>query len=104
MSNKPSYTYSIAKTNNGDDVLVIVERFEYDNPTITVTNGVETVLSDIKKSLNSLPEFIVYRDSEGEWDGIKATSDGRFQGFYSLSQSDGSPTLTQQMALKMVGN
>lgn len=37
---------------------------------MSVTNDMEGVLDEIKRNIGELPPLIVYRDSEGQFDGV----------------------------------
>lgn len=76
----PSYSFHIRNLANME-ILCIVDEFKDDDPTLTVTNGAELVLAEITKELGRLPELIIYRDSSGAWDRIKAKPNGDFVGF-----------------------
>lgn len=76
----PSYSFHIRNLANME-ILCIVDEFKEDDPTLTVTNGAELVLAEIAKELRRLPELIIYRDSLGIWDRIKARPNGEFVGF-----------------------
>ena len=52
----------------------------------TVTNDAEGVLEEIKEKLEDMPPVIIYRDSDGFWDGMDY--DGQRVGFYPLNTSD----------------
>lgn len=47
----------------------------------SVTNDVEKVLAELAKEYGALPAWIIYRDSDGNWDRIMATPEGKFIGF-----------------------
>lgn len=52
---------------------------------LSVTNGAERVVADILAVFPALPARpVVYRDSEGRWDGLRVTPEGRFGGFYAI--------------------
>ncbi|WP_409562680.1 hypothetical protein [Hyphomicrobium sp. MC8b] len=76
---RASYTYEIA-----DGVLALTDC----NGPRSLTNDVENVLADLRDTLGlPLPATIVYRDTQGAWDGI-AHVDGIFSGFYFLGTRD----------------
>lgn len=76
---RASYTYEIAH-----GVLALTDC----NGPRSLTNDVENVLADLCAILGcSLPATIVYRDTQGAWDGI-AHIDGTFCGFYFLGTRD----------------
>lgn len=77
------------------DVIAIIDN----NDGRSVTNDIEYVLWSIKenyKTLIVLPDFnlsnfkIIYKDSQGIWDGIKLNKKGDSASFYSL----GDPQIT----------
>jgi hypothetical protein len=59
------YSYSI-KTYHGVDVLVLIDK--YSGNSMSLTNGIEDVYSEIN-SLDILPKKVIYRDTDGVWDG-----------------------------------
>lgn len=80
LPSPPVYSYEI-KTIGKIKVLSIVDLHGEGCPSITVTNGVELVLNEITRKIGALPKFIVYKDTDGFWDRIKARPDGTFVGF-----------------------
>ncbi len=76
----PIYEHSI-KLVGTIRVLCIVDLHSEANPSLTVTNGVDLVLKEIAKEIGELPEIIIYKDSDGIWDRIKAKPDGSFISF-----------------------
>lgn len=76
----PAYSFQVCEY-AGETVLCIVDEYDEINPTLSVTNGAELVLAEIAKKLSSLPEIIIYRDTMGMWDRLKASIDGDFLGF-----------------------
>ncbi|MEW5251223.1 DUF6011 domain-containing protein [Microbulbifer sp. 2201CG32-9] len=95
----PVYDFSLREVNE-QSVLCIVDLYDEKNPTVTVTNGAELVLKQIADQIGSLPERIIYRDSEGEWDQLKAKSDGSFKGFAPLPNSAGRRITEEHEALQ----
>lgn len=69
---KASYTFAFISV-LGRNCLTIIDEFDPQNPTTTVTNIIEDVVEEIfqKVVLDYTPNncVIVYRDSEGEWAG-----------------------------------
>jgi len=60
---------------------------------MSVTNGIEDVLEEISKDLDSngmralREHHVIYRDSDGMIDGVK-TSDGKYMRFYHIQETD----------------
>ncbi len=98
----PVYDFDICLF-NGMPVLCIRDLYQSGNPTMTVTNGVELVLAQIVRSVGALPKLIIYRDSEGEWDRIKAKPDGTFNGFAPLAQGLDYRVTADREALEVAG-
>lgn len=75
------YTWKIVKS-LGKEVLSIID---LDKGRVSVTNNIENIVEQIERMLTaqgkSLPEFIVYRDSDQTWDGW----DNKRQDFILLS-------------------
>jgi hypothetical protein len=65
---------------DGDDVIVIID---HDDGSRSVTNDAENVVADIAARFDLRARRIVYRDSEGRWDGLVVEC-GRFAGFIML--------------------
>ena len=65
--------------------VLIIEDSDLGN--LSVTNDIQNVLTSIKKDLDFLPETIIYRDSEGNFDGVEHEQ-GKFKRFYSVNESD----------------
>ena len=84
---KSLYSYVIS-----EGVLCITDHCGHTN--MSVTNNTENVLEEIKKELNankalgkfSMPDIIIYKDSEDNWDGIEY--DGKDVSFYLLFTKD----------------
>lgn len=74
----PNYSYGI-----DGDFLVIEDMYTDHFPTQTVTNGIEYVLKSIKKNAGTLPNKVVYRDTEGFWDAV-IHDEGQFLSFQPL--------------------
>jgi hypothetical protein len=73
-------------------LLYIVDENKANGGNKSVTNDIENVIEDIRESFKklammdnfSLMNFIIiYRDSDGNWDGVKLIND-KFIGFYPL--------------------
>lgn len=71
--NFPDYTYEII-----ENILII---FDLNLGKMTVTNGIEWVLQDIKKSIPLRAKMIIYRDSIGQYNRLITTPAGEFIGF-----------------------
>lgn len=69
---------------DGDDVVVLIDRNEGDR---SVTNDAEAVVRQIREVLDLTARRIVYRDTEGKWDGI-AVANGEFHHFVPLRADD----------------
>ena len=66
-------------------VLVIID---LDRPgKISVTNSIKSILLEIKSELGTLPGKIIYRDSQGDFDGIEH-KEGIFKRFYPIRETD----------------
>lgn len=68
-------------------VMVIIDNFNKDNPSPTVTNGIETVLGTLQKAGVILPPLVIYKDTDGIWDGVKHNN-GHFVNFYPIRMTD----------------
>jgi len=66
-----------------DGVLCIIDT---DGP-ISVTNDVENVIDRIREVGIDLTKPVIYRNSEGVWDGL-LIKDGKFAGFIFLNTED----------------
>lgn len=53
----------------------------------SVTNDIQNVLTAIHNELDFLPETIIYKDSEGNFDGVDHDK-GKFIRFYPVNESD----------------
>ena len=53
----------------------------------SVTNDIQNVLQAIKTDLDFLPETIIYKDSEGNFDGVMHEQ-GKFKRFYPVNESE----------------
>ena len=51
----------------------------------SVTNDIQNVLQAIKTDLDFLPETIIYKDSEGNFDGVMHEQ-GKFKRFYPVNE------------------
>lgn len=85
----------------GHRVLCIIDLYDSERPSLTVTNGAELVLAQIAEALGTLPDLIIYRDSESEWDRLKAKSDGSFKGFAPLAPGLNRRITVEQEALEL---
>lgn len=65
--------------------VLIIEDSDLGN--LSVTNDIQNVLTAIKKDLEFLPETIIYRDSEGNFDGVDHDK-GKFIRFYPVNDTD----------------
>lgn len=85
-----SFTYSISP----DNILQIIDQDQGKS----VTNDIEHVLQEISREENRPLTGckVIYRDSDGNWDGVELTDAGEFHRFYSVNESD------QQRALQKV--
>jgi hypothetical protein len=79
---KCDYVHTIRKV-DGVDVLLIEDM---DLGRMSVTNDIENVLSELKDLYRGLPKIIIYRDSEGIWDGVN--NNGEWVNFYMLNTQD----------------
>ena len=70
-----------ARTDQG--VIVIEDQWSAAVPTLTVTNDVEQVVEDLARAGFDLALPVIYRDSDGQWDGI-AVRGARFLDFVPL--------------------
>jgi hypothetical protein len=54
----------------------------------SVTNAIDEILIELREQYGlDLPTLIIYRDSQGVWDGV-AHLEGTFRGFYSINETD----------------
>lgn len=90
----PEFDYRVAS----DGVVVIRDLHSDDNPTMSVTNGVEHVIDAVRKDLGHVPPRWIYRDTVGTWDELRVAADGEFLGFGPLGESD----LTESEAVERV--
>ena len=79
------YTYELV-----GPVLCIVD---LDLGAMSVTNNIENVMSHIKKEIEDLgipfPPIVIYRDSDGMWDGVEFVgSEEKRITFYPLQKKD----------------
>ncbi len=66
------YDYSISGSDS--PVLVIIDR---NLGRRSVTNNIEAILAKIQRETSIKPQTIIYRDSDGCYDGIKVGENGR---------------------------
>lgn len=78
LQNETDYLYQIES-----GVLVIIDL----NRGISVTNNIKYILLEIKDELGELPDKIIYRDSQGEFDGVEHKN-GQFKRFFPVRESD----------------
>mgnify|MGYP007022329574 CR=1 FL=1 len=76
----PVYTYHMRRV-GGVDVLCIIDMYSDDNPSLTVTNGVDFVLGEISNKEKNIPDIVIYRDTDGYWDRIKIKNESEFSKF-----------------------
>lgn len=76
----PVYTYRVRRV-GGVDVLCIIDMYSDDNPSLTVTNGVDFVLGEISNKEKNIPDIVIYRDTDGYWDRIKIKNGSEFSKF-----------------------
>lgn len=90
---RPSFRFE--KVGQGAHAILIIEDQSNSHGGPSVTNAVEEVLQSIADDLGALPSMIIYRDSLGTWDRIRATSRGAFLGFDPIGARGYSSALTQ---------
>lgn len=95
----PVFFYEVV-TVLDQDVLCIEDEYDENQPTMTVTNGVEEVLESIKSELGSIPSWVIYKDTEGHWDRIHVNENGEHNGFSVIVQGQRPPE--REKALKLV--
>lgn len=90
FQNRASFDWGIIQ----DKVIWIVD---LDNGFKSVTNDISNVLRDIKNEIGTLSDFkIMYRDSLGIWDGVKADPENLSRvSFYSLNVKDQSKAISK---------
>lgn len=67
---KSNFTYQVHDSYIGQ-VVVIIDQYDDNNPTMSVTNDVENVIQSIVLELfPDVPEYFIYRDTTGAWDEI----------------------------------
>ena len=78
---RSNYKYTI------DGNIIFIEDLNLGS--ISVTNDIENVISDISKEMNtSMDNFkVIYKDSDGVIDGI-VTDKGMFDKFYYIGEDD----------------
>jgi len=83
---RAKYHYNI-EDYNGREVLVVYDDFDASDPSTTVTNDMEAVLTEIKEKENGiLPSTIIYQDTEGIFDGVRFSNG--IASFYNLGDGD----------------
>ena len=65
--------------------VLIIEDSDLGN--LSVTNDIHNVLATIKNDLEFLPEVVIYKDSEGNFDGVMHEQ-GKFKRFYPVNESE----------------
>jgi|GEM_PF-7067156 len=73
MNNAPLYKAAM-KTVNGSQAVIIIDLCVPGR--MSVTNGAERVLQEVRALFGALPEQIYYRDSEGSWAQMHEQHDG----------------------------
>ena len=79
MTANSDYTYTIKGK------VLIIEDLDLGN--VSVTNDIQNVLETIYKDLEFLPEKVIYRDSEGNYDGVEHEK-GKFIRFFSVNETN----------------
>ena len=69
------FDYKFRDTFTGERVLII---YDLNLGGKSVTNDIENVLQKIQRVNGPLPRLIIYRDSEGRFDGVKADGEVEF--------------------------
>jgi len=82
-------------------MLLIKDRYDPAQPTMTVTNGAAWVLSQIAAELDALPPLILYRDSTGVWTKMRVTDDGKFCGFRPIAPHHEQPIMDIKTAREL---
>lgn len=87
---KPNYQAGSFLFREDEHHVVILDLYDDENPTPTVTNAVESVLEDLKWIItkSDFLNSIVYRDSEGDWDEIVVDEEGKFIRFAPLRDNE----------------
>lgn len=82
---RANYSYQI-KDIQGRNIISIIDLYNASYPTKSVTNDIENVITDIerKESLDANNYIVVYRDTDGNWDGW----DTRAKEFVSGNSTD----------------
>ena len=87
MKNRPEYQDEIA-IYNGMAVLCIRDM---NSGGMSVTNGAEIVLKELADKYGTLPELIIYQDSDGIWD--RMVWNGTSVTFVALRERNGAVAL-----------
>lgn len=76
---KAAYSYHV-EPYKGVRTIVIEDLYDEKKPTLTVTNDIENVVAEICRLEKINPDdfFIVYKDTEGNWDGWDTRAGGSF--------------------------
>lgn len=69
MKNLPAFSY-VVREKDDVKIVVIIDEYDEDYPTQSVTNGVEKVIDIIVYELGYIPDHWVYLDTAKEWDEI----------------------------------
>lgn len=85
----------------GRRVLSITDDFDANNPSITVTNTIEYVLKCISNQVGTLPELIIYRDTEGHWNRVVVSPTGTIIRVAPIVPNLKQPVANQQTAIQL---
>jgi len=80
MKNLPAFNY-VVREKDDTKIVVIIDEYDEDYPTQSVTNGVEKVIDIIVYELGYIPDYWVYLDTAKEWDEIVLNHSGLFVRF-----------------------
>ena len=102
LSERKMYSHYTYSRNEEKKVLIIIDQFneikdhfQFDRPTMTVTNNVEEVLEEISQEIGLLNDWsIIYRDTEGDFDLIEHTN-GIFDRFTCLQAKTSEEAIQQ---------
>jgi|LauGreDrversion4_2_1035121.scaffolds.fasta_scaffold35400_3 hypothetical protein len=85
---KSAYTYETI-----DNFIIII--YDLDQGGMSVTNDLENIITKLKNELQNINDYIlIYRDSNGTFDGIALNKKSEFSHFYGLGKSDKSQAIT----------
>ena len=100
--NKPDYEYIVSQSNFLFKCMTGVIIFDKNLGRMSVTNGVEIVLSEIQKDTHEYlewpPLIVIYRDSEKMFSSIQLGCKGQFLNF---TFADKDPAVIMQLALEL---